>query len=175
MKNFGIIGSFLMGMITIAQLFEKTEDLNTKKILMLLILGLAYGSLSHEIKFEESKLFKEYSIAHGLIFILFVINTFWYPILEENKLLSISILAYNLFLIKEPSGLNVCGFIIALYVYLQEGYNLINEKEKPFINILKIIACGALIIYYGSEIFGESHAHKPHKSHKPDITHKKKN
>ena len=161
MKNFNIFGSFLMGLFIIGRNFEANR--NTKNILFL-VFGLAFALLAYEYSMHSthskthkhstsSELFKGYSIAHGLIFLLFILNTFWYPILEENKLLSIAILLYNLFLIKEPSKLNIFGFIIALLVYLYEGYNLINEKEKPFINILKIIACAALVIYYTTKIF----------------------
>lgn len=161
MKNLGVVGNFLMGLVVVASIFSNGANLNSTKFWMLLLLGLGYNILAHKSKFGST--LSSWSAGHGLIFLIYLFNVIC-TTLEHSVALSIAIGVYHMFLIKEPSSLNIYGFIIGLLVYLYEAYQIFNEPEKTFVTILKLAACAFLIAYYFNHIFGsdhsDSHTHK---------------
>ncbi len=149
MKNAGIIGNILIGMIMMAQPFETNKVTGNSIIFLFFFLAIAYNALAYEIKFMKDN---SWSNAHMVIALIYLINTFWCPVIEINLALSLAIVAYHLFLTKKPNSLNMIGFLIGTLVYLYEGYEIIKESDKSFISWIKLIACVILIIYYVSHI-----------------------
>jgi hypothetical protein len=157
MKNLGVIGNFLMGIVVVSSIFESEHGspVTPTKFWSLLFLGLAYNILAYESKFGSIKLYKDWSTGHVAIFLIYLLNIICPGLLSEHSLLLIiAIATYHMFLIKKPSQLNIYGFIIGLLVYLYESYELINEPEKSFSSILKLLACILFIVYYYNNIFG---------------------
>jgi len=156
MKNLGVIGNFIMGIVVVSSIFgsEHGSPVTPTKFWLLLFLGFAHNILAYESKFGSTKLYKDWSTGHIVIFLIYLLNIFCPGLLSEHSLLlTIAIATYHMFLIKKPSQLNIYGFIIGLLVYLYESYELINEPEKSFSSILKLLACILFIVYYYNNIF----------------------
>jgi len=168
MKNLGIIGNFIMGIVVVSSIFGSEHGSTPptpSKFWLLLLLGLAHNIVAFETKFGSTGLYKDWFTGHGLIFLIYLFNILCPGVLSEHSLLlSIAIASYHMFLIKKPSQLNIYGFIIGLLVYLYEAYELINEPEKSFSSILKIVACLLFIVYYYNYIFG-THKEKKGEEH----------
>lgn len=153
MKNAGIIGNMLMGTVVIAQLFETNKAPENSVFLLVFLLGLAFNTLAYEIKFVKDH---SWSYGHLAIALIFMINTFWCPVIESKLALSLALVAYHGLLVKKPHGFNVLGYLIATCIYLYEGYEIIKEHDKSFISWIKIIACVLFVIYYGSHVKEEN-------------------
>lgn len=145
MKNSGVIGNLLMGFFVIAQLFKSKQLPETKKLFLVIFLGLAYNALAYEIKFVKNN---TWSNAHMAIAAIFIINTFWYPVLEPNLALSLATVAYHLFLIKKPNSFNLIGYIIGIFVYLFKVQHIMHEHDKTFLSWIKLVGCLLIIAYY---------------------------
>jgi hypothetical protein len=145
MKNAGVIGNLLMGFCVVGQLFETKQSPETTKLFLVIFLGLAYNALAYEIKFVKDN---TWSNVHIAIAAIFLVNTFWYPVLETNLALSLATVCFHLFLIKKPNSLNVLGFLIGIFVYLFKVQHIINEHNKTFLSWIKLIGCLLIIIYY---------------------------
>jgi Mn2+/Fe2+ NRAMP family transporter len=156
MKNLGVVGNFLMGLVVVSSIFEADLKSNTIKFWLLIFLGLAQNILAYETKFGSTRLYKDWYTGHMAIFLIYLFNLFC-PVIEHHLALTIAIGIYHMFLIKKPSSFNIYGFIIGLLLYLYEGYQIFNEPEKSFVNILKLLGCVCFVIYYYSHIFGPKH------------------
>jgi len=145
-----------MGIVMISNMFGSEHGpVTPTKFWVLLFLGLAHNILAFETKFGSTRLYKDWSTGYMAIFIIYLFNIFCPVVVSKHSLiLTIAITMYNMFLIKKPSQLNIYGFIIGLIVYLYESYELINEPEKSFTSILKLVACVFFILYYYNHIFG---------------------
>lgn len=162
MKNAGIIGNFLMGIVVVAQLFESkgntVNSSNPSKLFLVILLGIAYNALAHDIKFVKDY---SWSIPHMIIAGIYLINTFWCPILEPNLALSLGIVAYH-GLLSKKSSLNIFGYLLALFIYFYEGFEIIKESEKSFISWIKLFAYILLIGYYFSHLKEDNNKDKKH-------------
>ncbi len=145
MKTAGILGNLLMGFFVVAQLFESKQSPETSKLFLVIFLGLAYNALAYDIKFVKDH---SWSNAHMAIAAIFLINTFWCPVIEPNLALSLATVAYHLFLIKKPNSFNLIGYVIGLFVFLFKVQHIMHEHNKTFITLIKLIGCLLLIGYY---------------------------
>ena len=159
MKNAGIIGNLLMGIFVIAQLFETNKTPETSMLFLVIFLGLAYNALAYEIKFVKDH---KFSYGHMAIALIYLINTFWCPVLEPKLALSLMIVSYHLFLTKKSYSFNMFGYLLGVIVYLYEGYEVIKENDKTFITWIKLLACILFVVYYISHLKEEHNEDKKH-------------
>jgi len=145
MKITGIIGNLLIGFFVVAQLFESKQPPETTKLFLVILLALAYCALAYNIKFVKDQ---SWSNAHVSMVAIFLVNTFWYPVLEPNLALSLATVVYHLFLIKKPNSLNILGYILVIFVYLFKVQHIMNEHNITFLSWIKLIGCLLIIIYY---------------------------
>jgi predicted membrane channel-forming protein YqfA (hemolysin III family) len=145
MKITGIIGNLLIGFFVVAQLFESKQPPETTKLFLVILLALAYCALAYNIKFVKDQ---SWSNAHVAMVAIFLVNTFWYPVLEPNLALSLATVVYHLFLIKKPNSLNILGYILVIFVYLFKVQHIMNEHNITFLSWIKLIGCLLIIIYY---------------------------
>lgn len=160
MKNLGITSNFLMGIVIISSLFEKSQTIDNVKFAMVLLLGIGFSMLAYELNAG----IPEYSPARGLIILIFLANTFWCPLVEPNLILSYAILASNLLLVKK-SSINVFGYIITCAVFSFRAFKLVETQNKSFITILAFCSSVGLVLYYLNKLFGKKSTNLETKSH----------
>ena len=102
----------------------------------------------------------KYSYGHILLLVLYLLNWFWCPFLEENKILLFSLIIMHLFMTIKHSQYEKYAHIIAIFIYGYIGITLFRNTNKKDIDNFKIIGCGILIIYYLQHIFEKEKIHK---------------
>jgi predicted membrane channel-forming protein YqfA (hemolysin III family) len=145
MKNAGVIGNLLVSFFVVAKIFESKKTPETSNLFLTIFLALGYYAIAYEIKFVKDH---SWSNAHMIMASIFLINTFWCPVLEPNLVLSLATVAYHLFLIKKPNSFNLIGYIIGIFVYLFKVQHIMHEHDKTFISWIKLIGCLLIIAYY---------------------------
>ena len=152
----GAIGYGLLGIAAFGHLGHNKEI--HPIFYFLYILG--YILLSIEKLKITSLSSNKYSYGHILLLVLYLLNWFWCPFLEENKILLISLIFMHLFMTIKHTQYDKYTNIIAIIIYGYIGINLFRDTNKKDIDSFKIIGCGILVMYYLQHIFEKENIHQ---------------
>lgn len=163
MINSSTIANSILGVLVVSRIFK--HNVSADKLWILILLTLAHNLLAHGVKINMNH--EKINLGYALMFFIYLMNTFYSPLIQSNFYLSIAITVYTMLLIKDSSKMSIFGFIIAIFVYLFESYEIIAHGKKSFYSILKLISFVLLIIYYINHILEPDHGHssKSKKTH----------